>query len=245
MPETVTPPCFGHINPTSYDRSPLLTKLEKYALAEVDKRAHQSKHARQFHLTRLVQPLLDVLKAYEPDLVDPKSRQRRDRTITPFLLMMHTTGKSFWGWSYEEWESFLAKQRFGKQHGFAVAYVLCEISDPGVLGRNVKIELFANRVLGSPVMDEIARTVGETLIGWGYRPAKIQSTISATASVMLSARIMSLDALDGNALRTFRSDIRLSRKMRGCMVPLARVLKARGLLSGEETKVSIRCAKLE
>lgn len=56
MPDSIIEPCFQHIVPASYDRSPSLTKLEKYALAEVAKRAHQSRSARKSHLTRLVQP---------------------------------------------------------------------------------------------------------------------------------------------------------------------------------------------
>jgi hypothetical protein len=74
-------------------------------------------------LDRLVRPLNDTF-----DYTGIKTMQRR-YTLFFFLREIEKRGRSYWGWTTDEWIDTINARVKARQHAVAIAYLLCSFSD--------------------------------------------------------------------------------------------------------------------
>jgi integrase len=115
-------------------------------------------------LDRLVRPLNDALD-YTGIITN-----RRKYVLLFFLREMAERQRSFWGWTTEEWIDSIDARLAPRQHGVAIAYLLCGFSELHRLrSDHVVYSCLARKVFGREHTKNISDRVRESLLGWGYR----------------------------------------------------------------------------
>jgi hypothetical protein len=105
-----------------YNRNPALTAGETTALRRHAPEHHPTKAALHEKVRRLIQPVEDLF-----------SHTKLRPAIRPFLVLyllreMNRRGRSFWGWTTDEWIETISDHP-QQQHMAALAYILCGFTD--------------------------------------------------------------------------------------------------------------------
>jgi len=167
------------INVATYDRT---TELCPEELQELRRKLSMKKspfRARSWAiLDRLLHPIEDVL-----DCIDAPLDKRRV-IVRAMMCEMSWRGRSFWGWSLEEWRESIspnlasAAQRYGwkgeashpaRQFLPALAYLLDVHPDAGTLIDTISITAFARRIFGQEALDNALQSLLKVLHSWGYK----------------------------------------------------------------------------
>ncbi len=89
--------------------------------------------------------------------------------------------RSFWGWTTEEWIDSLDARLAPRQHGVAIAYLLCGFSELQRLkSDHVVYSCLARKVFGREHSKNISERVRELLSEWGYRRAGTSDQVMRT-----------------------------------------------------------------
>jgi integrase len=113
---------------------------------------------------RLLKPLEDVCTHVE--------LQQRYWTNLKILMLgdMAARGRSYWGWTEQEWIDSIKKGGHEKPSIAAVAYLLCEFDALHKLGRyNFLFYGLSYRIFGRKRIRELFAELEEMLVYWGYR----------------------------------------------------------------------------
>jgi integrase len=158
------------INLERYDRSPQLTSVERNMLTRYAEAYRFYRYGRTMNfgaaLDRLVRPLNDTLD-YTGIITN-----RRKYVLFFFLREMAERQRSFWGWTTEEWIDSIDARLAPRQHGAAIAYLLCGFSELHRLkSDHVVYSCLARKVFGREHTKNISERVRELLSEWGYRRA--------------------------------------------------------------------------
>lgn len=167
------------INLERYDRSPQLTSVEKDMLTRYAEAYRFYRYGRTMDfgaaLDRLVWPLNDALD-YTGIITN-----RRKYVLLFFLREMAERQRSFWGWTTQEWIDSIDARLAPRQHGVAIAYLLCGFSELHRLrGDHVVYSCLARKVFGCEHTKNISERVRESLLGWGYRRAGTSDQVMRT-----------------------------------------------------------------
>ena len=141
-----------------YDRFPGLTRVEKGMLTRYAQAYRFCRYGRTMdfgsELDRLVRPLNDTF-----DYTGIKTMQRR-YALFFFLREIEKRGRSFWGWTTDEWIDTINARVKARQHAVAVAYLLCRFSDLQRLkGDHVVYSCLARKVFGCEHTKRISERV--------------------------------------------------------------------------------------
>jgi integrase len=167
------------INLERYDRSPQLTSVETNMLTRYAEEYRFYRYGRTMNfgaaLDRLVRPLNDTLD-YTGIITN-----RRKYVLLFLLREMAERKRSFWGWTTEEWIDSIDARLAPRQHGVAIAYVLCGFSELHRLkSDHVVYSCLARKVFGREHTKNISERVREMLSEWGYRPAGTSDQVMRT-----------------------------------------------------------------
>jgi hypothetical protein len=167
------------INLERYDRSPQLTSVEKNMLTRYAEAYRFYRYGRTMDfgaaLDRLVRPLNDTLD-YTGIITN-----RRKYVLLFFLREMAERKRSFWGWTTEEWIDSIDARLAPRQHGVAIAYLLCGFSELHRLkSDHVVYSCLARKVFGPEHTKNISERVRESLSEWGYRRAGTSDQVMRT-----------------------------------------------------------------
>jgi integrase len=89
--------------------------------------------------------------------------------------------RSFWGWTTGEWIDSIDARLAPRQHGVAIAYLLCGFSELHRLkSDHVVYSCLARKVFGREHTKNIAERVQELLSEWGYRRAGTSDRVMRT-----------------------------------------------------------------
>jgi len=151
-----------------YDRNPELKVEEaetlRANLASLANGVPPSIVIEKCGIPRLIKPLEDVCTHIE--------LQRKYWPNLKALMMRNIAerGRSFWGWSDEEWLESIKKGGHEKPSVAAVAYLLCGFDSLHELGRyNFLFYGLAIRVFGRARVRQLFGELQEMLTEWGYR----------------------------------------------------------------------------
>ncbi len=190
-----------------YDRSPDLGPAEVEAFGEL---VHHFSRCYHGHWAETAS---DALWRFMPPVADTLELMEARRQIhAPFAKVlvreMHARGRSFWGWTAEEWLAILCPNtaEFGTRHGTdnARAYLIAAAYLWGGIGSLEHIralgpaerQSFARKVFGREVVDGALGVVLGTAKGWGYGHIASGSQLgSATCEAMLLNRSPRLEDL--------------------------------------------------
>jgi integrase len=167
------------INLERYDRSPQLTSVERKMLTRYAEAYRFYRYGRTMDfgaaLDRLVRPLNDTLD-YTGIITN-----RRKYVLFFFLREMAERKRSFWGWTTEEWIDSIDARLAPRQHGVAIAYLLCGFSELHRLkSDHVVYSCLARKVFGREHTKNISERVRELLSEWGYRRAGTSDQVMRT-----------------------------------------------------------------
>ncbi len=186
-------------------------------------------------LGRFMPPVADVLELMEA----------RRQIYAPFAKVlvreMHARGRSFWGWTAEEWLETICPTttEFGIRHGTdnARAYLIAAAYLWGGIGSLEHIHAlgpaerrsFARKVFGREVVDEALGVVLSTAKGWGYGHIASGSQLgNATCEAMLVNRSPRLEDLTADFIDELLRRTS-SRHRRAELLLLSRVLHGLGV----------------
>jgi len=167
------------INLERYDRSPQLTSVETNMLTRYAEAYRFYRYGRTMNfgadLDRLVRPLNDTLD-YTGIITN-----RRKYVLLFFLREMAERKRSFWGWTTEEWIDSIDARLAPRQHGVAIAYLLCGFAELHRLkSDHVVYSCLARKVFGREHTKNISERVRELLSEWGYRRAGTSDQVMRT-----------------------------------------------------------------
>ena len=182
------------INLDIYDRIPILTQ-EEYA--ELDRKLRRAKiPIRQYTykiLARLMHPIDDVYTYIQAPL------EKRPEILRPIFIEMHRRGKSFWGWTEDEWResicptgsAFLERYGWnelahhashpghpGRPFLLVLAYLLDVLPNGSELMALGDMTQGAQSVFGKETIALAAQQLMTVLQGWGYQE-RDQSTFTS------------------------------------------------------------------
>jgi hypothetical protein len=145
-----------------YNRNPALTAGETTALRRHAPEHHPTKAALHEKVRRLIQPVEDLF-----------SHTKLRPAIRPFLVLyllreMNRRGRSFWGWTTDEWIETISDHP-QQQHMAALAYILCGFTDLDTLGSRPPVYMkLAEKVFGQKCVESVLDRVRALLVEWGY-----------------------------------------------------------------------------
>ncbi|MFG3024486.1 hypothetical protein ACGFZQ_39225 [Streptomyces sp. NPDC048254] len=172
-----------------YDRSPVLSTAEQDAIRELGVRnlrrlRHHDPDAPQWaEIGRLLRPLQDVNASFD---TPPNMHTRRAMHDAAAVLLLRSAdvGRTFWGWSEQDWLDFLGRNHRAYQEqvpAWAEGYVrpfLCghayhlgAYAGFRYLGHFDRLSL-ACRDFGRRLVEEEIARVRTVLTGWGYQYGK-------------------------------------------------------------------------
>jgi hypothetical protein len=146
-----------------YDRNPALTSSEARALRRHVHEHHPAKATLHDKLGRLIEPVDDLF-----------NHTKLRRPIRPFLVLyllreMSRRGRSFWGWTTEEWIETINKHPPQQQHLIVAAYLLCGFTELDTVGwRHPLYVKLAQKVFGQNCVEGVLNQVRALLVDWGY-----------------------------------------------------------------------------
>ena len=234
-PEKILPkkaddgPWIWPINLERYDRSPQLTSVEKNMLTRYAEAYRFYRYGRTMDfgaaLDRLVRPLNDTLD-YTGIITN-----RRKYVLLFFLREMAARKRSFWGWTTGEWIDSIDARLAPRQHGVAIAYLLCGFSELHRLkSDHVVYSCLARKVFGREHTKNIAERVQELLSEWGYRRAGTSDRVMRTVfECLLFIRSPHLRDITLDHLRSFIAK-RPPRLGTYCAFAISRVLAKIGAI---------------
>ncbi len=151
-----------------YDRDPEFKASEAEALkvhaSSLGSGVLPSEVVERCRVPRLLKPIEDVCAHIE--------LQKKYWVNTKILMLgdMAARGRSFWGWSEEEWLASIKKGQHEKPGVAAIAYLLCEFDSIHKLGRrNFIFHGLATRIFGRERVRRLFTELEAMLMQWGYR----------------------------------------------------------------------------
>jgi integrase len=214
-----------------YDRNPALTSSEVRALTSHVHEHHPAKRILHDKVRRLIEPLDDLLN-------HTKLRHR----VRPFLVLyllreMNRRGRSFWGWTIEEWIETINRHPPQQQHLIAVAYLLCGFTELDTVGwRHPLYVRFAQKVFGQNCVDGVLDRVRTLLVEWGYSGKATMRHIPRTVcEALLANRSPYLEDLTIEVLKKVEESRKRNKKRTGSrpsvwLVAVSRVLTKLGVI---------------
>jgi hypothetical protein len=212
-----------------YDQRVTLSEQERQALASVPTLRYlfRGNPPSAHILARLTLPLQDAYKL--------KQVKRTEGKFALYLRAMYQhmreTGKSFWGWSQEEWAAALLSGECALSGGVAitmrvVAYLFCGFL---IAGERFSPSQLAGIVFGKDLVmaqsERVARIVfGKDGLGYVRSVLREQELEAAVALAMLVNRSPYLDTLTGETLQAAKQLVVHNKKQRG--EALGRVARA-------------------
>lgn len=162
------PPWFWPVKPERYNRAPELTAREMKLLRA------SLRSRKQGILAREVVAKCDVPRLLKPleDVCDHTRLHEKYRAGLKVLMLseMAARGRSFWGWSEQEWIETIKNSGHEKHTVAAFAYLLCDFNALQKFGRrNFLFHGIARRVFGRERMATLFEQVRGMLLQWGYR----------------------------------------------------------------------------
>ena len=150
---------------------------------------------------------------------------QRRYTLFFFLREIEKRGRSFWGWTTEEWIDTINACGKVKQHAVAIAYLLCSFSDLHRLkGDHIVYSCLARKVFGQEHSERITKRVRGLLVEWGYSGRGTASQVMRTIfECLLFIRSPHLKDISRDDLRTVISR-RPPRTGTYCAFAISRVL---------------------
>ena len=181
------------LDPTRYDRAPLLGSEEREALTVLAWRAARPalrkgpwpKRVRAA-LARLVAPLDDVLR-----IVVPGQRPKRHQVVGYVVSEMQRSQATFWTWTPDEWRAIVcAADSEIRQEVLAAAYLLRGYTDLHATLPGFKRRVSAEKLFGREPIDAAVswRSPCSRLIGRKpreLRPARPLSALQHNATIVL------------------------------------------------------------
>ena len=169
----------------TYDRSPLLSSLERNALVESAIRMGHFKTPLvdnvQVRLERLTRPVQDAFKAAQ--MSEDQTRQ----TVNFLLYQMHRRQSCYWAWSVSEWGEVCrlsVGNRGTKTSLLCAAYLLGVMRDFYPCGQ-VYHSIIAQRIFGKAVVADLVERIETTLVEWGYCQKEGRRIETAMTGLML------------------------------------------------------------
>jgi integrase len=178
------------IDPSRYDRRPILSPPEQAALAFVvaqrTLRPHRGHWPAHVHhdLDRLLRPIADVMTALAIHGVP------RYQTAAILQAAMHERQTAYWAWTRAGWlEVFHAHVRSTdcRQQVLACMYLLGGIADVRVPTVVCQLPRFAAAMLGADAVPTATGRVQEELRRWGWTAGGAMQVLHRTVSVLLLA----------------------------------------------------------
>jgi integrase len=225
------------IDPSSYDRSPALTREELGALTRLAPRIWHWRWRREPEwqvVDRLVRPLVEARAAVH--IASARQVRPADDAVTALLRLMLERQTTIWSWSTQTWIDVLGRSRqaftsahqlndwgFTRQPMLAIAYLLRCFRDPRPLRHMSRIVL-AEKVFGRDQVAAAVDPVERVLASWGYGENRRRTSIRR---VLCTALLLSgsprLADLGADVLEECRLD------RRGALPQIERALAALGI----------------
>lgn len=203
------------INVSAYDRNPTLSEAERTALSSRFKggQTKQERDASKLMLSRLLQPIEDVVSFLHPD-----ANTRYDM-IRVLLFEMHRRGTAFWAWSGKEWLESVSSDpttfalRYGRscdagnidqaRRFLPVLSYLCHLP-PDI---DAWLQFFipyalARRIFGSAAIDDAVEQLMAILRSWGYHPELRDNFRTCVCYLLLRNRSPYLQDLTSDLLES-------------------------------------------
>ncbi len=191
-----------------YDRNPTLTFTEARALTRHAHEHHPAKASLHDKVQRLSKPVEDLFN-------HTKLRQ----AVRPFLVLyllreMSRRGRSFWGWTTEEWIETINNHPPQQQHLIAAAYLLCGFTELDTVGwRHPLYVNLAQKVFGQNCVEETLGRVRTLLVEWGYSGKATMRFIPRTVcEALLANRSPHLEDLTIEALKAVEESRKRNKK---------------------------------
>ncbi len=217
------------IDVKQYDRFAGLRPAEAAALKEYARNYTAATHEKPpgFYTTvqRLIRPLEDVLAHTALRL------RNREFVVLYLLREMSRRGRSFWGWSEEEWIETINARRQEQQHVIAIAYLLCSFTRlEAVGGVHLVYVALARKVFGGERIEAAMMRVQAAMTGWGHAPIYVKQYMQRTVcEAFLFNRSPELQTLTFELIRSLKGK-RTGRYPAKCLVAFSRVLVSLGVL---------------
>ncbi len=197
-----------------WNKAPRLSARERTALAAVaagaaigikDAGRNQPQYGHAAPLERLLLPLRTALNWMHP------GPTVRGSAIITILLEMHSRGRSYWGWSADDWADLLCdgEQAYKRRHGqravcrqyvIALACILGDFDRMEGLGRFFQYRL-AIKVFGRKDIDEATARLTEEMVAIGFKWRGLIGIPQALYTAMLIQRSSRLEDLTLETLR--------------------------------------------
>lgn len=233
LPARVRPPEWNWpISVGLYNRSAKLTATERSVISQVlrlEWTEWRWSRERLSDLDRLVQPVMDALV-----VTGARSRERAN-VLKVLILESGRYGRTFWGWTKDEWLSLLRDafrdhyrtRQDCRQHVIAVMYLLRCGEVPRMIGRTEYVSVAA-KVFGRPAVDTSVRRVTDELRKWGFSPRNFGKLQATLCEALLASRSPYLENVTFDVLLALRE----SRPSRSCdrgLKLISRALMALGI----------------
>jgi hypothetical protein len=217
------------IDVARYDQSVALTSAEVAALTEHVRNYNAATHEKPANSYSVVERLIEPV---EEALAHTALRVRHREFVALFLLReMSRRGRSFWGWTEEEWVETINARRQQQKHIIAIAYLLCSFTRLEVVGgAHLVYVSLARKVFGNERIEAALTRVRAAMAGRGHAPIYLKQYMQrAVCEAFLFNRCPKLEALTPELLRSLKEK-RTGRYPAKCMVALSRVLVSLGML---------------
>jgi integrase len=217
-----------------YDRNPALTSTEARALKVHAHEHHPAKPVLHDKVRRLINPLEDLF-----------DHTKLRHGIRPFLVLyllreINRRGRSFWGWTTEEWIQTINNHPPQQQHLIAAAYLLCGFTELDTVGWGHPLYIkLAQKVFGKNCVEEELDRVHTLLVEWGYSGKAAMRHIPRTVcEALLANRSPHLEDLTIETLKMVEKNRkRNKRRQKGTgsrpsvwLVAVSRVLTKLGVI---------------
>jgi integrase len=196
------------LNIDSYERNPALTLTEAKALTRHVHEHHPAKAALHDKVRRLIEPIKDLF-----------SYTKLRHVVRPFLILyllreMSRRGRSFWGWTTEEWIETINNHPPQQQHLIAAAYLLCGFTELDTVGwRHPLYVSLAQKVFGQNCVEEVLGRVRTLLVEWGYSgKATMRHVPRTVCEALLANRSPYLEDLTIEVLKTVEENRKRNKK---------------------------------
>lgn len=231
------------VDPTRYDRTPILSQAERDALHRRFNEAptKEVRESIKASLDRLLQPIEDVLTILHAD-----ANTRYD-AIRVLLLEMHRRGTAFWSWSAEEWVESICESattfalRYGRscdagnidqarRYLALLSYLFHLPPDLDVWLHLFLVYWFARNVFGDTVINQVCERLLTVLQSWGYQQKQLWHFKSCVCYLMLRNRSPQLEDLDVEQLEAIDRTCSI-RSVQLKLFQVSRALWALGMIS--------------
>ncbi|GAB3861974.1 hypothetical protein ACFPIJ_47165 [Dactylosporangium cerinum] len=230
-----------------YERRVELTVADRDAITglgwQLRRRRGYDHAAPEWHrIGWLLRPLDDAVTGLHWSTDTRAHRSFADDAIALVLLRCAESGRTFWGWSADDWVALIGTsiEQFRepwplridatvRPYTAALAYLIGRFTDfdrLGPFGRQV----LARRVFGSDAVEEVTNRVTGMLTGWGYRigPANSQRLSTALVQAMLINRSTRLEDLTTDVFDRLRRDHTMGRRHSHALHSIQKVVAALG-----------------